>query len=148
MAMAGDDFKLFASPWSPPAWMKTNNHMLKGGKLKPEYYQVWADYFVKFIESYERAGVPIWGMTVQNEPMAVQTWESCIFTAEEEEYIRNVDIPIKVLVISENWCGDCTLNVPILARISELNNNIELILVPRDDVFEEFALVIGIVDFV
>ena len=84
MDIAGDDFKLFASPWSPPAWMKTNNHMLRGGELKPEHYQVWADYFVKFIQSYEREGIPIWGLTIQNEPMAVQTWESCIYTAEQE----------------------------------------------------------------
>jgi len=84
MDIAGDDFRLFASPWSPPAWMKTNNHMLRGGKLKPEYYQAWADYFVKFIRAYEAEGVPLWGLTVQNEPMAVQTWESCIYTAEEE----------------------------------------------------------------
>lgn len=84
MNIAGDEFKLFASPWSPPAWMKTNNHMLRGGKLKTEYYQVWADYFVRFIEDYEKEGIPIWGVTIQNEPMAVQTWESCVYTAEEE----------------------------------------------------------------
>jgi len=90
MALAGEEFTLFASPWSPPAWMKTNNHMLQGGKLKPEYYQAWADYFVKFIQAYEAEGVPVWGMTVQNEPMATQTWESCIYTAEDErDFVKN-----------------------------------------------------------
>lgn len=84
IAAANDHLTIFASPWSPPAWMKTNNHMLKGGKLKPEYRQAWADYYVRFIEAYDKAGVPIWGLTVQNEPMAVQTWESCIYSAEEE----------------------------------------------------------------
>ena len=84
ISKAGNGLKFFASPWSPPAWMKTNNHMLQGGKLKPEYRQAWADYFVRFIEVYEKNGIPIWGLTVQNEPMAVQTWESCIYTAEEE----------------------------------------------------------------
>ena len=83
-ARAGTGFRLFASPWSPPAWMKTNGNMLQGGALRPEYRQAWADYFVRFVREYERAGVPVWGLTVQNEPMAVQTWESCIFTAEEE----------------------------------------------------------------
>jgi glucosylceramidase len=81
---AGGELTLFASPWSPPAWMKTNNDMLHGGKLKPEYYNTWASYFAKFIKAYEKEGIPIWGLTIQNEPMATQTWESCIFTAEEE----------------------------------------------------------------
>jgi glucosylceramidase len=90
IAKAGNGLKFFASPWSPPAWMKTNNHMLQGGKLKSEYRQAWADYFVKFIEAYEQNGIPIWGVTVQNEPMAVQTWESCIFTAEDErDFVKN-----------------------------------------------------------
>jgi glucosylceramidase len=83
-------FKLFASPWSPPAWMKTNNNMLQGGKLKPEYAGVWAKYYTRFIREYEKQGIPIWGLTVQNEPMAVQTWESCIYTAEEEkDFVKN-----------------------------------------------------------
>jgi glucosylceramidase len=87
---AGDQLKLFVSPWSPPAWMKNNNNMLQGGKLLPEYYQTWADYFVKFIKAYEAHDVPVWGLTVQNEPMAKQTWESCIYTAEEErDFIKN-----------------------------------------------------------
>ena len=84
MAAAGEDFRLYVSPWSPPAWMKTNNDMLQGGKLKPDCADVWADYFVEFIRAYEQHGIPIWGLTVQNEPMAKQRWESCIYTAEEE----------------------------------------------------------------
>ncbi len=84
MEAAGGELPLYASPWSPPAWMKDNNNMLQGGKLLPQYYQLWADYFVKFIKAYEKNKIPIWGITVQNEPMAKQTWESCIYTAEEE----------------------------------------------------------------
>ena len=84
IAAAGGKLMLFASPWSPPAWMKDNNDMLHGGKLKPEYYQTWANYFVKFIKAYEKEGIPIWGVTIQNEPMAKQTWESCNYTAEDE----------------------------------------------------------------
>ncbi|MBN1781843.1 glycoside hydrolase family 30 protein [bacterium] len=84
MKTAGDTINILASPWSPPAWMKTNGDMLHGGKLRPDYRQVWADYYVRFLEAYEQEGIPVWGLTVQNEPMAVQTWESCIYTAEEE----------------------------------------------------------------
>jgi glucosylceramidase len=87
---AKGNIKIYASPWSPPAWMKTNNNMLYGGKLKPEYFQTWADYFVKYINAYKQEGIPIWGLTVQNEALAVQVWESCIFTAEEErDFVRD-----------------------------------------------------------
>jgi len=90
MAKAGNNFTLFISPWSPPGWMKDNGNMLHGGKLKPEYYESWARYYGKFIQAYEKEGVPIWGLTVQNEPLASQTWESCIYTAEEErDFVKN-----------------------------------------------------------
>jgi glucosylceramidase len=84
IATAGGRLTLFASPWSPPAFMKTNNDMLHGGKLKPDFRQAWANYVAKFIKAYEKEGIPIWGVTVQNEPMATQTWESCIYSAEDE----------------------------------------------------------------
>lgn len=84
LVAAGGRLPLFVSPWSPPAWMKDNNNMLQGGKLLPAFYQSWANYYVKFIQAYENLGIPIWGLTVQNEPMAKQTWESCMYTAEEE----------------------------------------------------------------
>lgn len=83
-AAAGGKINLFVSPWSPPAWMKDNNDRLHGGKLKPEFGQAWANYYIKFIKAYEAKGIPVWGLTVQNEPMAKQIWESCIFTAEDE----------------------------------------------------------------
>ena len=86
----GGPVTLYVSPWSPPAFMKDNKNMLKGGKLLPEYYQTWADYYVKFIKAYEKEGIPVWGLSIQNEPMATQTWESCIFTAEEErDFLKN-----------------------------------------------------------
>lgn len=90
IAAAGGTLMLYASPWSPPAFMKDNGNMLKGGKLKPEYYDSWARYYTKFIEAYEKDGMPIWGITIQNEPMAIQRWESCIYTAEEErDFLKN-----------------------------------------------------------
>ena len=84
MKAAGGQLTLFASPWSPPGWMKDNKEMLHGGKLLPAYYDSWAMYFTKFVKAYEADGIPVWGISVQNEPMAKQTWESCNFTAEEE----------------------------------------------------------------
>lgn len=88
--LAGEDFTFYASPWSPPAWMKTNGEMNHGGKLKPEYWDVWARYYIKFIEAYEAEGLPLWGLTVQNEAKAVQVWDSCIYTAEEErDFVRD-----------------------------------------------------------
>ncbi len=87
---AGGTLLLYASPWSPPAFMKDSRNMLQGGKLLPEYFQSWADYFVRFIKAYEAEGMPIWGVTVQNEPMATQRWESCIYSAEEErDFLKN-----------------------------------------------------------
>ena len=84
MAVPGADFKLISSPWSPPAWMKTNGQMNNGGSLKPKYRDTWARYFAKYIKEYEKQGIKIWGLTVQNEPAATQTWDSCIWSAEEE----------------------------------------------------------------
>lgn len=70
--------------------MKDSNDMLHGGKLLPEYRAAWALYYTKFIKAYEAEGIPIWGITIQNEPMAVQIWESSIYTAEEErDFLRD-----------------------------------------------------------
>lgn len=86
----GKDITMLASPWSPPAWMKTNGEMNHGGQLKPEFREAWALYYTKFIKAYREEGVPIWGITVQNEPAAVQTWDSCIFSGEEErDFVRD-----------------------------------------------------------
>jgi len=87
---AGGELLLYASPWSAPAFMKSNNNMLRGGKLLPEYYDSWANYYTKFIEAYESEGMPMWGISIQNEPMATQRWESMIYTAQEErDFLKN-----------------------------------------------------------
>lgn len=83
-AKRAEDLVFFASPWSPPAWMKTNGRMAKGGKLRTECQEVWANYVAKFVQEYQKEGVHIWGVTVQNEAKAVQGWESCVYTAGEE----------------------------------------------------------------
>jgi len=90
LATGKTPFTLFASPWSPPAWMKTNGNILRGGKLKPEYAEAWASYYGRFVKAYEKEGIAIWGLSVQNEPMAIQTWQSCIYTGEEErDFVRD-----------------------------------------------------------
>jgi glucosylceramidase len=87
---AGGKLTLYVSPWSPPGFMKDSTHMLRGGKLKPDFYDSWAMYFAKFIKAYEQEGIPIWGLSIQNEPMATQRWESCIYSAEDEaNFIKN-----------------------------------------------------------
>lgn len=87
---AGEPIPLLASPWSPPAFMKDTKRMNRGGKLLPQYREAWARYFCKFIKAYEAEGLPIWGVTVQNEPEATQTWDSCIYSPEEErDFVRD-----------------------------------------------------------
>lgn len=89
-AMQYGEIDLLASPWSPPAFMKTNGQMNGGGKLKPEYYEAWSRYFGKFIAEYKKNGIEIKTVTVQNEAAAAQTWDSCVYTAEEErDFVKN-----------------------------------------------------------
>src|ERR1041385_4231309 len=95
MAATGNRLKLFASPWSPPAYMKDNNDMLHGGHLRPEFFRAWALYYARFVKSYRQAGVPIWGLTIQNEPMATQRWESCVYQAtDERDFLKNYLGPV------------------------------------------------------
>ncbi len=76
--------EFIASPWSPPAWAKTNHLMKYGGHLKRSSYEIWANMIAKALIAYRDEGVNIDRITVQNEPMARQTWESCLFTATQE----------------------------------------------------------------
>jgi glucosylceramidase len=95
IALTGNKLTFFASPWSPPAFMKDNGDMLHGGKLKPDYFGAWALYYTKFIKSYRNEGIPVWGITIQNEPMATQTWESCIYSAtDERDFLKNYLGPV------------------------------------------------------
>jgi len=87
---ANPDLWLFASPWSPPAWMKDNHTVIQGGHLLPEYYPAWAKYFALYLEAYKKEGIDFFCVTVQNESKAVQTWESCIWSGTEEaEWVVN-----------------------------------------------------------
>ena len=78
------ELTFLASPWSPPAYMKTNGEMNHGGQLKKEFAHLWAKYMARFIKEYAKLGIKISKITVQNEPEATQTWDSCRYNAEEE----------------------------------------------------------------
>jgi len=80
----GGNLRLMVTPWSPAAWMKDNNNMNYGGKLLKKYYPLWAKYIVRFLEELKKRGIDTWVVSVQNEPAAKQTWDSCIWTAAEE----------------------------------------------------------------
>lgn len=78
-----EGFKLVASPWTAPPWMKDNQDWF-GGKLLPAYYSTWALFFSKYAQAYADAGIPIWAFTVENEPLGNDShWESMHFTPEE-----------------------------------------------------------------
>jgi len=87
---APTELKLFFSPWSPPAWMKDSGMMNRNGKLLPQYREVWAEYYCRFVEEMAKEGVNFKAFTVQNEPMAAMAWENCYYSAEEErDFVRD-----------------------------------------------------------
>ncbi len=87
---ANPRLQIVAAPWSPPAFMKTVPRMKRGGRLRRPCYQSWASMLARYVQEYRAEGVPIAAMSVQNEPMAQQKWESCLFTAQEElEFARD-----------------------------------------------------------
>ena len=96
-AVANRKVPVMLSPWSPPAFMKTNGRREQGGKLKPEYRAAWADYLCRYVKAYRDLGFIVDRISLQNEPKAVQTWDSCIFTAAEEKtFLRDFMYPAMV----------------------------------------------------
>lgn len=77
------DIKIMGSPWSPPVWMKTNGDT-RGGSLKEEYHQVYADYFVKYIKAMASQGIPIDAITIQNEPLHPGNNPSLLMQADQQ----------------------------------------------------------------
>ncbi len=82
---ASKPLEIMLSPWSPPKFMKTNDSRVKGGSLKPEYADMWAEYICRYIKEFRDRGFCVNRISVQNEPKAAQTWDSCIYTASEEK---------------------------------------------------------------
>lgn len=93
-AAYGERLEIMLSPWSPPAYMKDNGERDHGGKLKEEYRERWAAYICRYIEEYRRRGYRVTKLTLQNEPKAVQEWDSCVYTAQEQKaFLRDVMWP-------------------------------------------------------
>lgn len=91
---AGKKLNIMLSPWSPPSYMKTNGGRKKGGSLKPEYRKRWAKYICRYIEEFRKRGCKVNRISVQNEPKAVQEWDSCVYTPEEEKvFLRDFLAP-------------------------------------------------------
>ncbi|PRY04658.1 glucosylceramidase [Pontibacter ummariensis] len=83
------DIKIMGSPWSPPTWMKDNQSTI-GGSLKPEYYDAYAQYFVKYIQGMEQEGISIDAITIQNEPLHPGNNPSLLMLPEQQaEFIKN-----------------------------------------------------------
>lgn len=106
------DIKIMGSPWSPPAWMKTSGNMV-GGKLKSEYFDAYARYFVKYIKAYEREGINIDAITPQNEPLYSTAGYPCTDMPANDQlaFIKNnlgprfsaENIDTKIIVYDHNW---------------------------------------------
>ena len=87
---AGRPLQMMLTPWSPPAWMKTNGSRKRGGQLKKDCYPIWAEYICHYLQEAEKLGMCPRFLSTQNEPKASQTWDSCLFSGEEEgEFIRD-----------------------------------------------------------
>lgn len=90
----GKRVPIMLTPWSPPAYMKTNHSRTSGGSLKREYYEAWACYICRYIREYRDRGYDVRRLSIQNEPKAVQTWDSCVYTAAEEKvFLRDYLYP-------------------------------------------------------
>lgn len=104
------DIKILASPWSAPAWMKTNNDV-KGGALKYEYYPAYAQYFVKYIQAMKQEGITVDAMTIQNEPLHPGNTPSMVMLADEQAVFikkhlgpafKQADIKTKIVLYDHN----------------------------------------------
>ncbi|MDR1527370.1 MAG: glucosylceramidase [Dysgonamonadaceae bacterium] len=102
--------KILASPWSAPAWMKENNNV-RDGALKKECYDVYARYFVKYVQAMQKEGIPVDAVTVQNEPLNKRNTPSMPWYVQEQEVFvrehlgpgfKNAGLPTKILIFDHN----------------------------------------------
>lgn len=109
------DLQFFASPWSPPAWMKTNGSMC-GGHLAPEHYEAYAKYLARSILAYQAEGLDIIAITPQNEPEYFpETYPTCGWTAQQQrDFIRDHLGPVLAehRLATKIWCYDHNFNHP------------------------------------
>ena len=104
--------KIIATPWSVPAWMKTSGSLI-GGKLRKESYPAFAQYFVKYVQSYQAAGIPIWAVTLQNEPLyEPKDYMGMKMSAKEQRDVlrdhfgpafAKAGLSTKIMVYDHNW---------------------------------------------
>ena len=104
--------KILASPWSPPGWMKSSQSMLQGSLL-PSAYQAYASYFVRFVEAYRKAGVPIFAVTPQNEPLNIPVdYPGMGMNSEEQSSFirddlgpafRESRLKTRIFIFDHNW---------------------------------------------
>lgn len=89
-SISKEGFNIIASPWTAPPWMKDNNAFV-GGKLKKDCYEVYALYFLKYLQAYKNEGINIWGVTPVNEPHGNgNNWESMYFSPKEmTNFVQN-----------------------------------------------------------
>jgi glucosylceramidase len=109
---ANPDLFFFASPWSPPGWMKYSNSML-GGNIRPENIPTYAHYFQKFIDAYSAAGVPVRAVTTQNEIDADQggRMPACPWPEEDEERLVAALGPLLESSSTKIWTLDHNYNL-------------------------------------
>lgn len=128
--------RVVGSPWSPPTWMKTNGKHNESGQLIREMWRPWADYLVRFVKAYEEEGIPIWGITTQNDPLSGfdpnYKWNSLGWTDEDmRDWIKESLGPaveeaglqdrLRVMIhdqdrIQLSWHSHATLQDPDAAR--------------------------------
>jgi glucosylceramidase len=104
--------KIIATPWSAPGWMKTSGELI-GGRLKPEAYPAFAKYFVKLVQGYEAVGIPVYAITMQNEPMYIPNdypgmgmngQEQAVFLRDHlGPAFRAAHLKTKIMIFDHNW---------------------------------------------
>ena len=132
-AISKDGFKIVASPWTAPPWMKDNNDW-NGGGLKKEWYATWALFFSKYLEAYKKENIDIWAVTVENEPLGNDAnWDSMHYTPEEmADFVKNYlgpqfendSIDVEVLVYDQNRGEELEEWAEVLLKDEELSNYI------------------------
>ena len=110
-SISKEGFKIIASPWTAPPWMKDNNDW-RGGKLLPEYYETWALFFSKYVDEYKKQDIDVWAFTVENEPLGNDNnWESMHYTPEEMNHfvvnylgpkLKTAEQDVKILGYDQN----------------------------------------------
>ncbi|TYP79785.1 glycoside hydrolase family 3 N-terminal domain-containing protein [Paenibacillus methanolicus] len=116
------NMQFFASPWSPPGWMKTTDSMIKGS-VKDEYLPVLADYYVKFIQAYKAQGINISAMTLQNEPLLEIEYPSTKMPWQQEAELAKLlsaklkaaGLDVKLWIFDHNFNDTMSYPAPLLA---------------------------------